>query len=181
MSGDPTRQEDLDSLPDEQSGAESGALTSRDSWTDLSSPSHGGARRIRGDSYDGGSNAPQRWTPVHSYGPLVIVSCYTQFDNLAHLPRGTEAKHSVYSYRLNVEDGTLTLLSVLPDLAPGQPLMNPAFSRCHPSLNVLYCCTESVKEDGVVSPLFVLLRTQGLVESVCRSCVPSVGRSVGNQ
>eukprot|EP01052_Picozoa_sp_SAG31_P053889 SAG31_NODE_14044_length_830_cov_1.190150_2_plen_90_part_00 len=78
---------------------------------------------------------------------------YTQFDNLAHLPRGTEAKYSVWSYRLNVEDGTLMLLSVLPDVAPGRALMNPAFSRCHPNLNVLYCCTESVKEDGVVAAI----------------------------
>ncbi len=30
-----------------------------------------------------------------SFDPLVIVGCYTRFDNLAHQPRGSEAKHSI--------------------------------------------------------------------------------------
>ena len=49
--------------------------------------------------------------------------------------------------RLNVVDGTLTLLCVVDEIAG---LMNPAFSRCHPRMPVLYACTESVKEEGLV-------------------------------
>ena len=41
------------------------AACSRTSWTDLASPSHG-TRRIRGDSFDGGSGAPRRWEEQHA-------------------------------------------------------------------------------------------------------------------
>jgi len=76
-------------------------------------------------------------------GQLIVVSCYTRFDNLAHGPKGTQAKHSLYIYWLDPSDGQLLLLSVTQE-----PIMNPAFSRFHPTKNILYTCTESVAEPG---------------------------------
>mmetsp|Transcript_14505 Transcript_14505/g.36757 ORF Transcript_14505/g.36757 Transcript_14505/m.36757 type:complete len:435 (+) Transcript_14505:76-1380(+) len=76
---------------------------------------------------------------------LIVVSCYTRFDNLAHGPRGTEAKRSLYTFWLDPSDGQMTLLSVSED-----EVMNPAFSRFHPLHNVLYTCTESVAEEGEI-------------------------------
>ena len=77
--------------------------------------------------------------------PLVVVSSYTRFDNLAHGPRGTEAKRGVSVMRLDGTAGTLELLTVT------DGVMNPAFMRCHPHLNVLYGCTESVKDYGGIN------------------------------
>mmetsp|Transcript_103362 Transcript_103362/g.287785 ORF Transcript_103362/g.287785 Transcript_103362/m.287785 type:complete len:471 (+) Transcript_103362:16-1428(+) len=76
---------------------------------------------------------------------LVVVSCYTRFDNLAHGPKGTEAVRSLYTFRMDPSDGQMALLSVTKDTC-----MNPAFSRFHPSKNVLYTCTESVSEPGEI-------------------------------
>lgn len=89
----------------------------------------------------------------HSYQdhPLVVVSSYTRFDNLAHGPRGTEARHSMWTYRLNTTNGQMTLVSVnAHETGTPQAVMNPAFSRVHPSRNILYACTESVEENGHV-------------------------------
>ena len=63
--------------------------------------------------------------PSHTFGPVVVISSYTQFSNLAHGPRGTEATRSMRSYRLNISDGSLTLLSVTGEGA----IHNPAFSH----------------------------------------------------
>ena len=87
--------------------------------------------------------------PPHRHGPIVIVSSYTNFSDLAHGPRGLEATRAVRTYRLDMVDGALTLLSAVPEGL----LHNPAFSRRHPSLNVVYACTESVQEDGQVVAL----------------------------
>jgi len=76
---------------------------------------------------------------------LIVVSCYTRFDNLAHGPRGTEAARSLYTFLMDPSDGQMVLLSVTQDT-----VMNPAFSRFHPSKNVLYTCTESVAEPGEI-------------------------------
>lgn len=76
---------------------------------------------------------------------LVVVSCYTRFDNLAHGPKGTEARNSLYTFMMDVEDGQMVLVSV-----SQEPVMNPAFSRFHPWKNVLYTVTESVAESGEV-------------------------------
>lgn len=76
---------------------------------------------------------------------LIVISCYTRFDNLAHGPRGTQASRSLYTFRMDPCDGQMLLLSVTKD-----PVMNPAFSRFHPAKNVLYTCTESVAENGVI-------------------------------
>jgi len=78
-------------------------------------------------------------------GQLIVVSCYTRFDNLAHGPRGTEAKQSLYTFWMDPADGQMTLLSVSKDT-----VMNPAFSRFHPKKNILYTCTESVAEPGEI-------------------------------
>jgi len=76
---------------------------------------------------------------------LVVVSCYTRFDNLAHGPKGTEAQYSLYTFQIDPHDGQMVLLSVLKD-----EVMNPAFSRFHPRNNVLYTCTESVSQNGEI-------------------------------
>jgi 6-phosphogluconolactonase len=64
---------------------------------------------------------------------------------LAHTPHGTEAEHSLYTFRLNEHTGDLTLLSIMTDKCN-----NPAFMRYHPSNNLLYICTESISENGIV-------------------------------
>jgi 6-phosphogluconolactonase (cycloisomerase 2 family) len=102
--------------------------------------------------------------PPHTFGPVVVVSSYTQFSNLAHGPRGTEATRSMRSYRLNISDGSLTLLSVTGEGA----IHNPAFSRCHPKLNVIYACTESVKQEGQV----VTLALDGKSGALREHCPP---------
>lgn len=76
---------------------------------------------------------------------LIVVSCYTRFDNLAHGPRGTESANSLYTFRMDPSDGQMVLLS-----KTVEPVMNSAFSRFHPKKNILYTCTESVAEDGEI-------------------------------
>jgi len=90
---------------------------------------------------------------------LFVVSCYTRFDNLAHGPRGKEAKRSLHTYRLDGSDGQMTLLSVTQD-----QVMNPAFSRVHPRKNVMYTCTESVAENGEIATWAVDAETGALTQ-----------------
>ena len=82
-----------------------------------------------------------------SKGQLTSTLFTTHFSVLcaAHGPRGTEAKHSVYVYRFNPSDGSMCLLNVLGD---PKGVINPAFSRFHPRLNVVYTCTEDIEENG---------------------------------
>lgn len=141
------------------------------------------SRRVRGDSYSDlvdllssaespASRDAQRsvmaacsWPPPpHTYGPIVVVSSYTCFDDLAHGPRGTQAQRAMHTYRLNMLDGSLTLLSAVPEGL----LHNPAFSRRHPSLNVVYACTESVKQEGQV----VAMKLDGLTGRLVEHCAP---------
>jgi hypothetical protein len=95
-------------------------------------------------------------------------------SNKAHGPRGKEAQQSLFTYRFNSSDGSMVLLSVKGD---SKSVINPAFSRFHPRfvnqllilsvlycddlystlivctlfrLNVLYCCTEDVGENGKI-------------------------------
>jgi len=133
--------------------------------------------RIRGDSYSDniqvlGSTETDRFSqlmvdaamsyppPPHKHGPIVIVSSYTQFSDLAHGPRGKEATRSLRTYRLNISDGTLTLLSAVPEGFAH----NPAFTRSHPTLNVAYACTESVLQEGQIVTLGVDVKTGALAE-----------------
>ena len=64
------------------------------------------------------------------------------------------------TYRLNISDGTLTLLSSIPE----GMLHNPAFCRWHPKLNVLYACTESLTQEGQVYALSLNGKTGALQE-----------------
>jgi 6-phosphogluconolactonase (cycloisomerase 2 family) len=102
--------------------------------------------------------------PPHKHGPIVIVSSYTQFSDLAHGPRGVEAQRGLLSYRLNISDGTLTLLSATPE----GMIHNPAFTRRHPRLPVVYACTESVGKDGQV----VAFALDGRSGALRQHCAP---------
>jgi hypothetical protein len=102
--------------------------------------------------------------PPHRNGPIVMVCSYTEFSDLAHGPRGTQASRAMRTYRLDLVDGSLTLLSAMPEGA----LHNPAFCRRHPRLNVVYACTESVKQDGQV----VALELDGANGALRELCPP---------
>lgn len=78
---------------------------------------------------------------------LFFVTSYSDFDKLAHGPRGTQAKNSVYVYKFYPSDGSLVLQNVHGD---AKTIMNPAFSRYHPRLNVVYTCTEDCEENGKI-------------------------------
>jgi 6-phosphogluconolactonase len=66
-----------------------------------------------------------------------------------HGPRGTEAKHSLYVYRFHPADGSLVLLHIT-DSKDTATVVNPAFSRFHPRLNVVYACTEDCENNGQI-------------------------------
>ena len=78
---------------------------------------------------------------------IFVVSCYSDFSKLAHGPRGKEAAHGLFIYRFEPSDGSMVLMSI-----KGEPneVLNPAFSRFHPRLNVLYTCTENIEEHGII-------------------------------
>lgn len=78
---------------------------------------------------------------------LFFVTSYSDFEKLAHGPRGTEATKSLYVYRFHPSDGSLVLLNVQGD---AKSVVNPAFSRHHPRLNVVYTCTEDCHENGKI-------------------------------
>lgn len=69
------------------------------------------------------------------------------FFRSAHGPRGTEAQQSLYVYKFYPSDGSLVLLNVQGD---AKTVMNPAFSRYHPRLNVVYTCTEDCEDNGKI-------------------------------
>jgi len=78
---------------------------------------------------------------------LFFVTSYSDFDRLAHGPRGVEANKSIHVYRFRASDGSMVLLNKF-----GNPkeVMNPAFSRYHPQLNVVYTCTEDCQDNGKI-------------------------------
>jgi len=78
---------------------------------------------------------------------LFVISCYSDFDKLAHGPKGSEATNCMYVYRFNSSDGSMLLLNITGD---AKELRNPAFSRFHPRLNTLYTCTEDIEENGQI-------------------------------
>ena len=59
---------------------------------------------------------------------LFFVTSYSDFDKLAHGPRGHTAKHTLRVYRF-LADGALVLLHIAGE---GSKVINPAFSRFHP-------------------------------------------------
>lgn len=91
---------------------------------------------------------------------LLWVGCYTEFDNLAHAPRGKTSEHSIVTVRLNEETGAMTEVSSLAKDA----CLNPAFMRHHPTRNVLYAATESINEAGDVVAYAVDASTGALTE-----------------
>jgi 6-phosphogluconolactonase (cycloisomerase 2 family) len=104
----------------------------------------------RGESVtSSASNAPSAWEDEMGAASdqLFLVTSYSDFDKLAHGPRGTEAKNSLYVYRFHPSDGSLVLLNVLGD---PHVVVNPAFSRHHPRLNVVYTCTEDIYDNGKI-------------------------------
>lgn len=77
---------------------------------------------------------------------LFFVTSYSDFDKLAHGPRGNTAKYTLRVYRF-LTDGSLVLLYIAGE---GSQVTNPAFSRFHPRLNVVYTCTEDIEENGMI-------------------------------
>ena len=59
---------------------------------------------------------------------LFFVTSYSDFDKLAHGPRGQVAKHTLRVYKF-VHDGSLVLWHIAGDASR---VINPAFSRFHP-------------------------------------------------
>ena len=59
---------------------------------------------------------------------LFFVTSYSDFDKLAHGPRGHGAKHTLRVYKF-VHDGSLVLWHIAGD---SSRVINPAFSRFHP-------------------------------------------------
>jgi len=94
----------------------------------------------------------------------VIVSlsttyCFFLLLNVvtAHGPRGTQANLPIYVYQFNPNDGSMILLNISGKAGTDedtfenkQPLVNPAFTRFHPRINVVYTCTEDVMNNGII-------------------------------
>ncbi|KAL7494515.1 hypothetical protein ACHAWT_007620 [Skeletonema menzelii] len=78
---------------------------------------------------------------------LFFVTSYSDFDKLAHGPRGHAGKYTLRVYRFYANDGALVLLHINGEAAN---VINPAFSRFHPRLNVVYTCTEDIEENGKI-------------------------------
>ena len=60
---------------------------------------------------------------------LFFVTSYSDFDKLAHGPRGHAGKYTLRVYRFYANDGALVLLHINGEAAN---VINPAFSRFHP-------------------------------------------------
>lgn len=60
---------------------------------------------------------------------LFFVTSYSEFDKLAHGPRGHAAKHTLRVYGFDPSGSSLVLLHVAGE---GSKVINPAFSRFHP-------------------------------------------------
>lgn len=80
---------------------------------------------------------------------LFFVSTYTNFETLAHGPRGQESKNSIYVYRFQPSDGSLVLVHLI-DSKDTSSIINPAFSRFHPRRNIVYTCTEDCENNGQI-------------------------------
>lgn len=90
------------------------------------------------------------------------MTSYSDFDKLAHGPRGHNAKHTLRTYRF-LPDGGLVLLHIGGE---GLNVINPAFSRFHPRLNVVYTCTEDIEENGQI--LAYEVHHDGSLTEMCR-------------
>lgn len=100
--------EEYNNNEDEESpSVETSQHSSRSGTTNISS------------GYGAGSNDEQQ---------LFFITSYSNFDKLAHGPRGHIAKHTLRTYKFS-DDGSLVLLHIAGD---GESVLNPAFSRFHP-------------------------------------------------
>ena len=77
---------------------------------------------------------------------MVMVTTYSDQDRLAHTPKGSKGE-GIYTFMLNLHDGTLIKRGVLP-MTP-----NPAFLVKHPKLPVFYGTTECIDAPGEVFTL----------------------------
>lgn len=80
---------------------------------------------------------------------IVYVSCYTTFEDLAHVPRGTPSDASLHTLLLDARTGELKHVDSLAGVH------NPAFMRYHPVKHVLYAATECIDRPGDVEAFFV--------------------------
>ena len=108
--------------------AASSVLTS-DASSDGHAPDSGGIRSLTGSHIDDNSahnsdNDDDNFVDQQ----LFFVTSYSDFDKLAHGPRGHEGKHTLRVYRFH-NDGSLVLLHIAGEAAD---VINPAFSRFHP-------------------------------------------------
>lgn len=72
--------------------------------------------------------------------PLVFVASYSTFSNLAHTPKGSPSPYTLYVYRLDPVNNSLTLLHT------SNFDQNLAFLRYSRKHNVLYAVSESILE-----------------------------------
>jgi 6-phosphogluconolactonase (cycloisomerase 2 family) len=72
--------------------------------------------------------------------PLVFVSSYSTFSNLAHTPKGSPSANTLHVYRLDPDNNSLTLLHA------SNFDQNLAFLRYSRKQNVLYGVSESIVE-----------------------------------
>mmetsp|Transcript_7279 Transcript_7279/g.15231 ORF Transcript_7279/g.15231 Transcript_7279/m.15231 type:complete len:542 (-) Transcript_7279:185-1810(-) len=117
--------------------------------TSYINPAYGRSSTITSDGGSGGydSVSTRDEMSASSDNGLFFVTSYTDFDRLAHGPRGTQGKQSVYVYRFHPSDGSMVLLNITGD---PKDVINPAFSRFHPRLNVVYTCTEDIENNGQI-------------------------------
>lgn len=79
---------------------------------------------------DGRVSPPsQPYSEEETSQQLFFVTSYSDFDKLAHGPRGHVAKHTLRVYGFDPSGGSLVLLHVAGE---GSAVINPAFSRFHP-------------------------------------------------
>ena len=85
---------------------------------------------------------------LHDSRAITQLTCLFLYSLLsAHGPSGTQAKKSIYVYRFHPSDGSMCLLNIFGD---PKEVINPAFSRFHPRLNVVYTCTEDIENNGQI-------------------------------
>jgi hypothetical protein len=93
---------------------------------------------------------------------MVMVTTYTDLDRLAHTPKGSQGE-GLYTFALNLRDGTLRKRGVLP-LTP-----NPAFLVKHPRLPLIYGTTECIDGPGEVFSLNMDARSEAGVKITGRT------------
>lgn len=79
---------------------------------------------------DGRISPPSQQTSFEETAQqLFFVTSYSDFDKLAHGPRGHAARHTLRVYQFDAAASSLVLLHVAGEASA---VINPAFSRFHP-------------------------------------------------